>query len=328
MSWVIAAVRCPAQGEGAGEKSWEKLRAGHEKYGAWRGMKTDSLFYRLFQTLPQLLFDLIAQPTMDAARYHFASVELKQTAFRLDGLFLPPAEQPDWPLFFVEVQFQRDPDLYSRVFAEAFLYLRQQRPGHPWQAVIVYPTRALDPGAHPHYDVLLQSAQVTRVYLDEWAQPHQTLMQRVIGVLLSPPPQAMGEAHTLLAQLRQTDAVDTAQTAALVNMVETILVYKLPTLSREEIQQMLELTDTDLKQTRFYQEVFLEGRQEGEVTLLLRQLQRRCGELTPPVRERIAHLRLPQLETLGEALLEFGGLADLEQWLVLHAEESDRKSVV
>ena len=35
-------------------------------------MKTDSLFYRLFQTLPQLLFDLIAQPAVDAARYHFA----------------------------------------------------------------------------------------------------------------------------------------------------------------------------------------------------------------------------------------------------------------
>ena len=34
-------------------------------------MKTDSLFYRLFQTLPQLLFDLIAQPAVDAARYRF-----------------------------------------------------------------------------------------------------------------------------------------------------------------------------------------------------------------------------------------------------------------
>ena len=35
--------------------------------------------------------------------------------------------------------------------------------------------RMVDPGAHPHYDLLLQSAQVTRVYLDEWAQPRQTL---------------------------------------------------------------------------------------------------------------------------------------------------------
>jgi predicted transposase YdaD len=208
------------------------------------------------------------------------------------------------------------------VFAEAFLYLQQQRPVHPWRAVVIYPTRAVDPGAHPHYDVLLRSAHVTRVYLDEWAQPRQTLMQRVIGVLLSPPPQAMGEAHTLLAQVRAAGAMATAQAMVLVNVVETILVYKLPMLSREEIQQMLELTDTDLKQTRFYQEVFLEGRQEGEVTLLLRQLQRRCGALAPPLQERIARLRLPQLETLGEALLEFGGLGDLEQWLAVHEAES------
>ena len=93
-------------------------------------MKTDSLFYRLFQTLPQLLFDLIAQPTrLPAPRYHFASVELKQTAFPARWrVLLPPDEQPDWPVFFVEVQFQPDPELYSRLFAEVFLYLRQQRP--------------------------------------------------------------------------------------------------------------------------------------------------------------------------------------------------------
>lgn len=85
---------------------------------------------------------------------------------------------------------------------------------------------------------------------------------------------------------------------------------------------MLELTDTDLKQTRFYQEVFLEGHQAGEVTLILRLLQRRCGDLAPAMQERIARLSLSQLETLGEALLEFGGPADLEQWLALHGQSA------
>ena len=70
-----------------------------------------------------------------------------------------------------------------------------------------------------------------------------------------------------------------ARMVAIVNLVETILVYKLPTLSREGIRSMLGLTDTDLKQTRFYQDVFTEGRQEGRqaegVTLIFRQLQRR-----------------------------------------------------
>lgn len=288
-------------------------------------MKTDSLFYRLFQTLPQLLFDLLDQPPEPAPHYHFASVELKQTAFRMDGVFQPPAEQPDWPLFFVEVQFQPDPELYARLFAEVFLYLRHQRPVHPWQAVVIYPTRATDPGTHPHYDLLLQSKQVARVYLDEWAQPRQTLSQQLMGALLADPRQALREAQTLVGKLKEAEAIDTARKAAIVNLVETILVYKLPTLSREEIQSMLELTETELKQTRFYQEVFTEGRQEGRqeegVTLILRLLQRRCGELTPAVREQITRLRLPQLEALGEALLEFRGPAELEQWLVTHARE-------
>jgi predicted transposase YdaD len=92
---------------------------------------------------------------------------------------------------------------------------------------------------------------------------------------------------------------------------------------------MLELTDIDLKQTRFYQEVFTEGHQEGHqegrqeegVALILRQLQRRCGELSSTVRDQVARLSLPQLETLGEALLEFRGPADLELWLATHTRE-------
>src|SRR5882672_10985158 len=145
-------------------------------------MKTDSLFYRLFHALPQLLFDLIEQPSAYAAHYRFESVELKQTAFRIDGVMLPSGDHPDWSVFFVEVQFQPDPDLYARLFAEVFLYLRQQRPAHPWQAVVIFPTRGVDPGDHFHYQVLLRSNHVTRVYLDEWAQPRQTLTQQVIGV--------------------------------------------------------------------------------------------------------------------------------------------------
>lgn len=88
---------------------------------------------------------------------------------------------------------------------------------------------------------------------------------------------------------------------------------------------MLELTDVDLKQTRFYQDVFTEGRQEGRqeegLVLILRQLQRRCGEVPPTVREQVARLDLPRLEALGEALLEFRGLADVEQWLASHARK-------
>lgn len=276
-------------------------------------MKTDSLFYRLFQSVPQLLFDLINRPLPSASQYHFTSVELKETAFRLDGVMQPPDDQLDWPLFFVEVQFQLDPQIYSRLFTEVFLYLRHHQPAHPWHAVVIYPSRAIDPGPHPQYDVLLQSHHVTRVYLDEWAEPRQTLMQRVMGVILAEPHQAIAEAQAVLACQE-----DGGRTANIVDLVETILVYKLaPTVSREEILEMLDLQNVDIKQTRFYQDVFT----EGEASLILRQLQRRCGELTPAIREQITQLKLSQLEALGEALLEFRGLVDLEQWLTVHGQE-------
>jgi len=47
----------------------------------------------------------------------------------------------------------------------------------------------------------------------------------------------------------------------LINLIETIIVYKLPQKSREEIAAMLNLSE--LRQTRFYQEVKQEGLEEG-----------------------------------------------------------------
>jgi predicted transposase/invertase (TIGR01784 family) len=47
----------------------------------------------------------------------------------------------------------------------------------------------------------------------------------------------------------------------LLQLIETIIVYKFPRMTREEIQEMFSLSE--LKQTRFYQDAFTEGREEG-----------------------------------------------------------------
>jgi hypothetical protein len=62
-------------------------------------MKTDALFYQLFQTLPDLFFELANLPYSDS--YQFQAVELKQTAFRIDGIFVSAIDE--LPLIFVEV---------------------------------------------------------------------------------------------------------------------------------------------------------------------------------------------------------------------------------
>jgi predicted transposase YdaD len=61
-----------------------------------------------------------------------------------------------------------------------------------------------------------------------------------------------------------------------------------------------------------------EGRQEGlqrEQALVLRQLTRRIGNVTPAKQAQVQALSLTQLEALGEALLDFSKPADLVDWL-------------
>lgn len=50
-------------------------------------------------------------------------------------------------------------------------------------------------------------------------------------------------------------------------------------------------------------------------SLILRLLKRRVGEVPEPLRTQIEALPIDQLEALGEALLDFSGMADLENWL-------------
>ncbi len=46
-------------------------------------MKTDSLFYRLFQERPELAFELAGWPVPAGGRYTLRAEEVKQTSFRL-----------------------------------------------------------------------------------------------------------------------------------------------------------------------------------------------------------------------------------------------------
>jgi predicted transposase YdaD len=61
-----------------------------------------------------------------------------------------------------------------------------------------------------------------------------------------------------------------------------------------------------------------EGKQEGEQNLVVRQLQKRVGNLPEEIRKKIQTLALNQLESLGEALLDFTAIEDLFNWLESH----------
>ena len=92
-------------------------------------MRRDSIFYQLFQQSPQLLFELLQDPPANAQNYRFDSVAVKEPKFEIDGVFLPPELERLGVVYFCEVQFQKDEQLYERLFGESFLYFYRNRVG-------------------------------------------------------------------------------------------------------------------------------------------------------------------------------------------------------
>ena len=136
------------------------------------------------------------------------------------------------------------------------------------------------------------------------------------------------------AELQASSQQILARRPDLLSAVQTILLERLPLLTREELMEFATIPAKDLRHTRVAQEWIEEGRQEGRIegrqegeacgraaeaaVVTLRQLNRRCGPLHSATTARIQALPLERLEVLAEALLDFNGPADLAAWLAEH----------
>jgi predicted transposase/invertase (TIGR01784 family) len=229
-------------------------------------MKRDSIYYQIFKRFPALLFTLIDDPPAQASNYRFESIEVKETAFRIDGVFLPPQESRPRTIFLAEVQFQKDELLYHRFFAEAFIYLyRNPQQYDDWRGVLIFPSRALEPADQTTHRALLNHDQITRIYLDELGDSAQqpvgiSLMQLAIADEAT----LTDRAKSLIDRV-QIEVISPAEKQAIIEVVTTIAVYKFSKLSREEVETMLGLR---LEDTRIYQEAKEEGRMEMLATTI------------------------------------------------------------
>ena len=130
-------------------------------------MRRDTIFYQLFKRSPTLLFELLQTEPDRASEYRFDSVAVKEPKFEIDGVFLPPEGDEPGVVYFCEVQFQADPILYERLFAESLVYFYQNREQFvDWRAVLIYPTRSLEQSRILPYEDLLNSHRTTRIYLE------------------------------------------------------------------------------------------------------------------------------------------------------------------
>jgi predicted transposase YdaD len=167
--------------------------------------------------------------------------------------------------------------------------------------VVIYPTRSIEQSHHKTVQEILDSGRITRIYLDELGKIEE--LPTGLGLMVL----------TILEKNEARGLIDRSQgNKATIDLVTKIIVYKFGTLSRDEVDVMLGIK---LQETRVYQDAMADGEVIGEARLVLRQLNRQVGLLPPQISERVRQLTVQQLEDLGEALLEFTGLADLEEWL-------------
>jgi predicted transposase/invertase (TIGR01784 family) len=236
--------------------------------------------------------ELIGQPQA-AENYEFKSIDIKQTAFRIDRVFLPPRKPEDQPVYFVEIQFQKDAELYHRFFAEIFLYLRHYPSTPEWYGLLILPSRNLLPDRTRLFDSLLSSPNVRHIYLNELPNGEEPLSLAVIKLIIAPEASTPDIARRLIHRTRQLEERNIPN-QQLLELIETIVVYKFPLLNRQELEAMLGLGS--LKQTRVYQEAVEEGvqqgLQQGLQKIVQRQLQQRFGTIAPQTQTQIAQLSI------------------------------------
>ena len=284
-------------------------------------MKTDKLFYRIFLNQPGLLAELLPGIPPDC-QFDYSAPVIKEQEFRHDGILTPVGNDPNLPIVFLEAQMQPDTDFYGRYFAEIYLYLKQYKIIRPWRGLLILKSRRHDLGSEIPYQFQLDN-QVQRLYLQDLLHqnplsPNLALLQLII----LPKTKTVQAAQNLLESSKSQP-----EFRQKLDLVEAILVNKFPNLSLEEILKMLDLKTADITQTRFYRDVFQlgiqegrqegiqKGEQEGEAKLIIRQLKRRFGVITPNQETQIRALSVPILEALGEVLLYFINPTDIDTWL-------------
>jgi predicted transposase YdaD len=175
---------------------------------------------------------------------------------------------------------------------------------NPTGSDLVYQTVFEIPGMRHEFEVI-------RI----WEQPTEPFLEAT-GLLpfavLSKTPD---KAQTLRQVAAKVDAISDNRVQSNVAASAGILAGLI--LEKGFINQVLRREI--MQQSVIYQEILQEGeqkgRQEGERLLILRLLSRRIGTIAPNIEAQITTLSVPQLEELGDALLDFSSSSDLELWL-------------
>ncbi|MBC7972164.1 MAG: DUF4351 domain-containing protein [Verrucomicrobia bacterium] len=177
----------------------------------------------------------------------------------------------------------------------------------------------------PHRTILefnFEAIQLNRLHWRDYlnqGNPVAAALMAKMQIAVEDRPKVKAECLRLIATLQ----LDTARSRLLSGFVDTYLRLNEPEtqvfqaelgrLEPPERENIMEIVTSWMEQG-------IEQGIERERSLILRQLTRKVGTLPDAVRSRVEALAITQLESLGEALLDFSSLSDLEVWLAENAE--------
>ncbi|WP_149988846.1 Rpn family recombination-promoting nuclease/putative transposase, partial [Microcystis aeruginosa] len=111
-----------------------------------------------------------------------------------------------------------------------------------------------------------------RIYLNELENiPQTSIGLATVQLITLSKAKAIDSTRKLIQRVREELTPD-QKPQELLQLIETILVYKLPLLNRREIETMFSLDE--LKQTQYFQDVREEARQEGRLNKALEAVPR------------------------------------------------------
>jgi predicted transposase YdaD len=205
----------------------------------------------------------------------------------------------------------------------AYAALAQERYGLPVYPVLVNilpPPSTVAVSNYFESNFLGLQARQDYCVINLWEVEAETVFEQSLDTLLPFVPilKNGGNQQTVrraLVQLQQNEE--------LVELESLLGFFASFVLDTELVGQIMRWDMTVLRESPWYQEIRQEGRQEGEQSgalkegqsLILRLLARRIGEVSPERQSQVQALSLTQLEVLGEALLDFSGPTDLDEWL-------------
>ncbi|GBD53356.1 Rpn family recombination-promoting nuclease/putative transposase [Microcystis aeruginosa NIES-298] len=236
--------------------------------------------------------------------------ELSLEPIRADALILLESDQ-----IILHLEFQTDPDpKMSFRMLDYRTRVYRRFPKKTMRQVVIYLKETSSPLVRENAFILPNTRHEYEV-LRLWEIP----AEKMLGLSGLLPLANLGKTPNRPEILRQVAAkidniggrTEKSNLAAATAILAGLVLSKeiIGSLLREEI----------MRESVIYQDIResgkAQGRREEAVSLILRLLNRRLGEISSTLSQQIRELSLEQLETLGEALLDFTSLTDLTAWL-------------